>query len=156
PNLVSKTPRSYQGSLGYSWQVNEALGLNIEAVDVEYRDIPFRFRANIDPATLQPLFAQFPGNFRVWTNGGRNTYRGPNLGFHLRLPGSKLPRQGFSPSPKATGIPLAGADEFRIPDRQYQPALRRDTSVNPSNPLCGACTGPLDTDARHRVTFGAV
>jgi hypothetical protein len=155
PNLVAKTPRSYQGSLGYSWQVSEALGINIEAVDVEYHDIPFRFRANINPATLTPLFPQF-GNFRIWTNGGHNTYRGANLGFHLRLPAQRLTLQGFYTYSKATGITIAGADEFRITDRGYQSALARDTSINPANPLCGACTGPLDTDARHRVTFGAV
>ncbi|MBV8202812.1 MAG: TonB-dependent receptor [Acidobacteria bacterium] len=155
PNLVSKTPRSYQGSLGYSWQVTDTLGINIEGVDVEYRDIPFRFRANIDPATLTPLFPQY-GNFRIWTSGGKNTYRGANLGFHLRLPGNKVTLQGFYTYSKATGITLAGADEFRITDRGYQSALARDTSIDPSNPLCGACTGPLDTDARHRVSFGAV
>ena len=27
----------------------------------------------------------------------------------------------------------------------------RDQSVNPYDPLCSACTGPLDTDAKHRV-----
>jgi hypothetical protein len=155
PNLVSKTPRSYQGSLGYSWQVSEALGINIEAVDVEYKDIPFRFRANVDPATGNPLFPQY-GNFRIWTNGGTNTYRGANLGFHLRLPGNKVTVQGFYTYSKATGITLAGADEFRITDRGYQSALARDTSIDPSDPLCGRCTGPLDTDARHRVTLGAV
>jgi hypothetical protein len=155
PNLVAKTPRSYQGSLGYSWQVTEALGINIEGVDVEYRDIPFRYRANIDPTTLTPLFPQY-GNFRIWTSGGKNTYRGANLGFHLRLPGNKVTLQGFYTYSKATGITIAGADEFRITDRGYQSALARDTSIDPSNPFCSACTGPLDTDARHRVSFGAV
>jgi hypothetical protein len=33
---------------------------------------------------------------------------------------------------------------------------RRDVSVNPLDPQCGQCFGPLDTDARHRVTLSAV
>ncbi len=53
---------------------------------------------------------------------------------------------------------LAGADEFRITDVGHEPSLRaaRDVSVNPLDPLCGACTGPLDTDAKHRITLSAV
>jgi hypothetical protein len=51
---------------------------------------------------------------------------------------------------------LAGADEFRLTDVNYQPSLTqgRDVSVNPLDPLCGACFGPLNTDSRHRLTFG--
>lgn len=155
PDLTD-TPRSYQGSLGYSWQVNDALGLNIEGVDVEYRDLPFRFRANIDPATGEPDFPQF-ANFRIWESGATATYRGVNLGLHLRL-SSKLTVQGFYTLSKATGITLAGADEFRLTDVTYQPDLRgaRDASIDPADPLCGACSGPLNTDARHRVSLGAV
>jgi len=155
PNITN-TPRSYQGSLGYSWQVNDALGLNIEGVDVEYHDLPFRSRANIDPATGAHPFPQF-GNFRIWESGGTATYRGLNLGLRYRL-GNKLTVQGFYTLSKATGITLAGADEFRLTDVSYQTDLRgaRDASIDPANPLCGRCTGPLNTDARHRVSLGAV
>jgi hypothetical protein len=155
PNL-SNTPRSYQGSLGYSWQVTDALGVNVEGVDVEYHDLPFRSRANIDPATLGPAFPQF-ANFRVWESDATGTYRGLNLGLRYRL-SSKLTVQGFYTLSKATGITLAGADEFRLTDVTYQPDLRgaRDASIDPADPLCGRCTGPLNTDARHRVSFGAV
>jgi hypothetical protein len=155
PNL-SNTPRSYQGSLGYSIQVNDSLGLNIEGVDVEYRDLPFRSRANIDPATGNPAFPQF-ANFRVWESDATGQYRGVNLGLRYRLSG-KLTIQGFYTLSKATGITLAGADEFRLTDVQYQPDLRgaRDASIDPGDPLCGRCTGPLNTDARHRVSLGAV
>ncbi len=155
PNLTN-TPRSYQGSLGYSWQVNDALGINIEGVDVEYHDLPFRSRANVDPITLQPLFPQF-ANFRVWESDGTGTYRGLNLGLRYRLSG-KLTIQGFYTLSKATGITLAGADEFRLTDVTYQPDLRgaRDASIDPGDPLCSSCTGPLNTDARHRVSLGAV
>jgi hypothetical protein len=155
PNLTN-TPRSYQGSLGYSWQVTEALGVNIEGVDVEYRDLPFRSRANIDPATGNPTFPQF-GNFRIWESDATGNYRGLNLGLRYRLSG-KLTVQGFYTLSKATGITLAGADEFRLTDVTYQPDLRgaRDASIDPADPLCGRCTGPLNTDARHRVSLGAV
>jgi len=41
----------------------------------------------------------------------------------------------------------------------FQPDLvggtRKDVSVNPLDPQCSYCSGPLDTDAHHRVTFGA-
>lgn len=155
PDLTN-TPRSYQGSLGYSWQVTDTLGLNIEGVDVEYRDLPFRFRANIDPATGDALFPQY-ANFRIWESDGRAAYRGVNLGFRYRMSG-KLTVQGFYTLSKATGTVLAGADEFRLTDVTYQPDLRgaRDASIDPSDPLCSACNGPLNTDARHRVSLGAV
>ena len=41
-------------------------------------------------------------------------------------------------------------------DAGYQPDVLRDTSINPLDPNCSACNGPLDTDARHRVTLSAV
>ncbi|MEA2601704.1 MAG: hypothetical protein QOF89_2696 [Acidobacteriota bacterium] len=161
PNEVASptlaTPYSKQASLGYSWQVNNWLGLNFEAVTIAYRDIPFRFRANpIDPATGVRRFPQF-GNFRLWYGNGKADYQGANLSFRARV-SDKLEITGFYTYAKADGNVLAGADEFRLTDVGHQPSLRiaRDVSVNPLNPLCDACTGPLDTDARHRVTLSAV
>jgi Carboxypeptidase regulatory-like domain/TonB dependent receptor len=161
PNEVASptlaTPYSQQASLGYSWQVNDWLGLNFEAVDIAYRDIPFRFRANpIDPATGQRRFPQF-GNFRLWYGNGKADYDGANFSFRARAT-DKLEVLGFYTYSKARGNVLAGADEFRITDAGYEPAFRaaRDVSPNPLNPLCGACIGPLNTDARHRVTLSAV
>jgi hypothetical protein len=51
---------------------------------------------------------------------------------------------------------IGGADEFRITRVEYQPDLAsvRDQTVNPYDPLCSECFGPLDTDAQHRVTLG--
>jgi outer membrane receptor protein involved in Fe transport len=156
PNLAD-TPRSYQGSLGYSWQVTPNLGLDIEGIDIEYRDIPFRFRGNaVIDAQGDTLFPQF-NNFRIWTSGGKDNYRGMNLGFHLRM-SNQLTLQGFYTYSHTEGITLAGADEFRLTDVGYQSDLRaaRDASVDPTNPFCSFCSGPLNTDARQRVTFGAV
>ncbi len=161
PNEVASptiaTPYSRQASLGYSWQVNDWLGLNFEAVTIDYRDIPFRFRANpIDPATGARRFPQF-GNFRLWVGNGRADYDGGNFSFRARAT-DKLEILGFYTYSKATGNVLAGADEFRLTDVGYEPAFRaaRDVSANPLNPLCGACIGPLNTDARHKVTLSAV
>ena len=54
---------------------------------------------------------------------------------------------------------LVGADEFRLTAATFQPDLvggtRKDVSVNPLDPQCSYCAGPLDTDAHHRVTIGA-
>jgi outer membrane receptor protein involved in Fe transport len=161
PNEVASptlaTPYSQQASLGYSWQVNNWLGLNVEVVSIDYRDIPFRFRANpIDPATGARRFPQF-GNFRLWYGNGKASYDGANLSFRARV-SDKLEITGFYTYAKAEGNVLAGADEFRLTDVGHQPSLRiaRDVSVNPLDPLCDACTGPLNTDARHRVTLSAV
>ncbi|MEA2695686.1 MAG: hypothetical protein QOJ16_5073 [Acidobacteriota bacterium] len=160
-----KTPRSTQTSLGYSWQVNSWLGLNFEAVDVQYRNIPFAFHANpfvdangnhvVDPEEVR-RFPQF-GNFNIWYGRGKASYDGFNLGVHARLP--RLELQGFYTLSRATGNTLAGADDFRLANFNYQPDLanpdRAGVAVNPLNPLCNACIGPLNTDARHRVTLAA-
>ena len=161
PNEVASptlaTPYSQQASLGYSWQVNDWLGLNFEAVDIKYRDIPFRFRANpIDPATGQRRFPQY-GNFRLWYGNGKADYDGANISFRARV-NTKLEVLGFYTYSEAKGNVLAGADEFRLTDVNYEPAWRaaRDVSANPLDPLCGVCTGHLNTDARHRVTLSAI
>ncbi len=93
----------------------------------------------------------------MWYGKGSAKYNGVNLSGHARL-GDKFELQGFYTLSHATGNVLAGADEFRITDAGHQPDLRliRDQSVNPYNPLCSACYGPLDTDARHRVTLSAL
>jgi hypothetical protein len=161
PNEVAsptlRTPYSDQISLGYSWQVNPWLGMNVDASHIQYRDLPFRFRANpIDPTTGQRRFPAF-GSFRVWYGKGFADYNGINIGGHARV-GDKFELQGFYTFSHTTGNILAGADEFRITDAGYQPDMRgvRDQSVNPYDPLCNACEGPLNTDARHRITFSAV
>lgn len=161
PNEVASpslaTPYSDQISLGYSWQVNPWLGLNADASHIQYRDIPFRFRANpIDPTTGQSRFPAF-GSFRIWDGNGSAKYDGLNIGGHARL-GDRFELQGFYTYSHATGDVLAGADEFRITAADYQPDFRsvRDQSPNPLDPTCNACTGPLNTDARHRVTLSVM
>ena len=167
PNDVAsptlKTPRSTQVSLGYSWEVNNWLGLNLEGVSVRYHDLPFSFRANpfvdangngvIDPDETR-RFPQF-GNFNLWYGRGKASYDGFNLGGHVRL--SHFELQGFYTLSKAEGNVPAGADDFRLSNVNYQPDLvdptRFGASINPLNPLCNACIGPLNTDARHRVTL---
>ena len=176
PNEIASptlaTPEATQTSLGYSWEVNNSLGFNIEAVDVHYRDLPFRFKAN--PAldangnpmfTLDsegnhvpiPRFPQF-GNFRVWYGKGRAKYDGINLGVHAR--GRNFQFQGFYTYSTTDGNVLAGADEFRVTDAGHQGdqtgGLRRDVSLDALDPLCGACFGPLDTDSKHKLTLSGL
>jgi hypothetical protein len=152
-----KAPYSDQISIGYSTEVTPGVGLNFEVVSSRYKDIPFRFRANpIDPATGKRRFAAFaPSNFRLWYGKGHAEYDGVNLGFHSRI-GSNFEAQGFYTWSKSRGNILAGADEFRVTDAGFQPDTLRDTSVNPLDPDCAACRGPLDTDARHRITLSGV
>ena len=170
PNEVASptlaTPYSDQISLGYSWQVNPWLGLNIDGSHINYKDIPFRFRANpFDPTTANiggcpatgcRRFAAF-GSFRIWDGEGFAKYNGVNIGGHARL-GTKFELQGFYTFSHTTGNVLAGADEFRITDAGHQGDLRavRDQSVDPYDPLCDACEGPLNTDQRHRVTLSTL
>lgn len=152
------TPYSDQISLGYSWQVNPWLGLNVDASHINYKDIPFRFRGNpiINTATGERRFPSF-GSFRIWYGNGFAKYNGVNLGGHARL-GTTFELQGFYTYSRTTGNVLAGADEFRITDAGHQGDLRavRDQTIDPYDPLCGACTGPLNTDQRHRVTLSAL
>jgi hypothetical protein len=161
PNEVASptlaTPYSDQISLGYSWQVNPWLGLNVDGSHINYRDIPFRFRGNpIDPTTGKRRFPAF-GSFRIWDGEGKAKYDGLNISGHARL-GDKFEMQGFYTLSHATGNILAGADEFRLTDAGHQPDLRgvRDQSIDPYDPNCSACTGPLNTDSRHRVTLSTL
>jgi outer membrane receptor protein involved in Fe transport len=156
PNL--KPPRSDQISLGYSWQVSPTVGLTADAVKAQYRDLPYRVRGNpiINNDTGERLFTSlgFSNNFRIWTGDGFADYEGLNVGVHVR--GDKFELQGFYTLSRTTGNILGGADEFRITRTEYQPDLKsyRDQSVDPYDPACsGPCVGPLDTDARHRVTL---
>ncbi len=170
PNEVASptlaTPYAAQGSLGYSWQVNSWLGLNVEAVRINYRDIPFRFRANpfvdanrngtVDAGETR-RFPQF-GNFRMWYGNGQADYSGVNLSARARLSDS-FELQGFYTYSETSGNVLAGADEFRVTDAGHQADMggaRRDVSANPLDPLCERCVGPLNTDARHKVTLSGV
>lgn len=153
------TPYSDQISLGYSTEISNTLGLNFEVVDSRYRDIPFRFRANpIDPATgARRMAGVAPSNFRLWYGKGKADYKGVNLGFHSRIT-DRFEAQGFYTYSKSTGNVLAGADEFRITAVDHQPDLAavRDMTFDPLNPLCSKCVGPLNTDARNRITLSGV
>jgi len=170
PNEVASptlaTPYSDQISLGYSWQVNPWLGLNVDGSHINYKDIPFRFRGNpFDPTTANiggcPATGcrRFPafGSFRIWDGSGFAKYTGVNIGGHARL-GSTFELQGFYTYSHTTGNVLAGADEFRITDAGHQGDLRavRDQSIDPYDPNCSACVGPLNTDEKHRVTLSAL
>ncbi len=158
PNEVAsptlKTPFSRQGSIGFSSEVAKGLGITVDLVSVQYRDLPFRFRGNPNTGVGQPRrFSDF-GNFRIWYGKGKADYYGGNLGIRARV-SDKFTLQGFYTLSKSTGNVLAGADEFRLTDVNYQPdlAIGRDNSVNPLDPVCAACIGPLNTDSRHRVTL---
>lgn len=153
------TPYSDQISLGYSWQVSDSLGLTADLMSVEYRDIPYRFRFNSTlDANGNPMasrrFPQFAATSRMWMGDGKASYQGLNLGFRYRQP--KFELQGFYTLSKAEGTVLAGADEFRLGDGNFQADYQGDRTINSRNPQCNACEGPLYTDARHRLTFGGI
>lgn len=154
------TPYSDQISLGYSWQVTDSVGVNLEAVTVRYRDLPYRFRMNPGSdvngdgrvAQEERLFPTLNPRTRLWFGDGEADYDGVNVGVRARLAQS-FEMQGFYTWSRAEGNVLVGADEFRL---WNQPGTTSDTSVNPFDPQCGACFGPLFTDARHRLTFSGV
>ena len=154
PNI--EAPESTQISLGVSSELTNNIGVTLDLVSIQYRNIPFRFRANPIVSGSTRLFPQF-GNFRVWTGDGEADYEGVNLGLRARV-SQKLELQGFYTWSEATGNVLAGADEFRLSNANHQPdrSAVGDQSVNPQDPGCDACFGPLDTDARHRVTMSAI
>jgi hypothetical protein len=154
------TPYSDQLSLGYSWQVTNSLGVSADAIYIEYRDIPYRFRFNstLDPNGNPTTARRFPfaANTRMWMGDGEADYMGLNLSFRYRQ--EKVELQGFYTLSEAEGNVLAGADEFRLGDASYQADYSQvtDRTINSRNPLCGDCFGPLYTDARHRLTFGGI
>ena len=154
PNL--QAPQSSQASIGVSSEIGRNVGVTLDLVRIRYRNIPFRFRGNPIVSGSTRLFPQF-GNFRVWYGDGEADYDGVNLGVRSRV-SQKLELQGFYTWSEATGNVLAGADEFRLSNANHQPdrSIVGDQTVNPLDPSCDACYGPLDTDARHRVTLSAM
>ena len=169
PNDVASptiaAPESTQISLGYSTEVTSRVGLTLDLVNIRYRNIPFRFRGNprVDTngngtieASEPRRFPQF-ANFRIWQGDGEADYEGVNLGVRSRMT-DRFELQGFYTWSEATGNVLAGADEFRLTSATHQPDLAAvgDQSVNPFDPKCDECFGPLNTDARHRVTLSAL
>jgi hypothetical protein len=162
PNAIASptlsTPESTQISLGYSVQVNNWLGVTLEAVTIDYSHIPYSMLANpfLGPNGQPQATRRFPqyGAFRLWMGNGKASYDGANLGIRARF--SKVELQGFYTYSEAEGNVLAGADDFRVYNIGQQPDLggRASVTADPLNPLCDACFGPLFTDARHRVTFG--
>jgi outer membrane receptor protein involved in Fe transport len=159
PNNIAQqsweTPQSTQISLGYSWEVNTNLGLNFEAVHVDYEHIPFRFRANPNIGGTRILAPNTTdGNIRVWVGEGEADYKGFNIGFHARS--GKFESQGFYTWSESNGNVLTGADEFRLWDGGSQADAQTNAVVNPLDPYDNAGTGPLFTDARHRVTLSTL
>jgi hypothetical protein len=159
PNEVAsptlRTPFGRQASFGFSHEITDGLAVGVDVSTVDYRDIPFRFRAN--PTTGQGQPRRFPdfANFRLWYGKGVADYEGANFSVRARM-SARFTLQGFYTLSRIRGNVTAGADEFRLTDLNFQPDLRigRDVSVNPLDPLCDACIGPLNTDARHRLTLG--
>lgn len=159
---ITNTPYSDQISLGYATELTNWLGINVDVSHIEYRDIPFRFRYNgfLDnsgrPITQRRFAAAGIGNNnRMWVGNGEADYDGLNLGFRARV-SSKLEMQGFYTLSQIEGNVLAGADEFRLTNGNHQPDRVGDLSVNFRDPHCEACYGPLDTDARHKLTISTV
>ncbi len=153
------TPYSNQASLALSWQANDWLGLNFEAVSVDYHDIPFRFRPNVTTSRGGPRRFSDHGNFRMWHGGGRGTYDGVNIGARIR--NTKWEIQGFYTWSESDSNILGGVDEFRLTGGDFQADTggsrnRRDQSINPTDPWCGACFGPVYRDATHRITLGGM
>jgi outer membrane receptor protein involved in Fe transport len=159
PNNIAQksweSPQSTQISLGYSWEVNNWLGLNLEAVHIDYDNIPFRFRGNPSLGGARILAPKVTsGNVRVWTGDGSAEYKGFNVGFHARS--ARFEAQGFYTWSEAEGNVLTGADEFRIWDGSVQADAQLNTPVNPLDPFSSENFGPLFTDARHRVTLSTL
>ena len=156
-NLAARSfesPESTQLSLGYSWEVNNWLGLNLEAVHIDYKNIPFRFRANPTIGGTRILGAGTAANTRLWVPDGEAEYKGFNVGFHARS--ARFESQGFYTWSQAEGNILAGADEFRLWDGTSQGDAQANTPVNPLDPYAPETFGPLYTDARHRVTLSTL
>jgi hypothetical protein len=159
PNNIAQrsweAPESKQFSLGYSLEVNNWLGLNLEAVHIDYENIPFRFRANPIVGGARILApAVTSGNIRLWVGDGSAEYQGFNVGFHARS--ARFEAQGFYTWSEAEGNVLTGADEFRLWDGGSQADAQLNTPVNPLDPYASENFGPLFTDVRHRVTLSTL
>ena len=123
PNEVAsptlRTPYARQASGGISHELTDWLAVGVDISRVDYRDIPFRFRANPLTGIDQPRrFPQF-GNFRLWYGEGFGTYNGANFNVRARL-SDRLTLQGFYTLSEITGNVLGGADDFRLSALEYQ------------------------------------
>jgi hypothetical protein len=159
---ITNTPYSDQISLGYSAQATNWLGFNVDLTHIQYRHIPYRFRYNgfLDNAGAPIAERRFndlgiTNNNRMWIGDGKADYAGINFGARARMT-SRFEMQGFYTLSRVKGNVLAGADEFRLTNGNHQPDRVGDQSIDFRNPHCSQCYGPLDTDARHKLTLSAV
>ena len=170
---ITNVPYSDQISAGYSWELSNNVGLNVDLVGVWYKDIPFRFRANPSSGCQRTATSRcIRKSSGAPLRGIRSQQQLPDLArrreSELRRAEHRRPRPR-SEQASASGflhVVQGGRERSRrrgrVPSdgsrtsRRNMHRLARDSSVNPLDPWCNACTGPLFSDARHRVTLSAV
>ena len=153
PDFV--VPFSRQASAGFSKQMSPQTAIDVDYVNVQFRDQFVRFRANGLVVPNDPNSRLLPdfGNFRVWYNGSFADYNGLNLTFRHRAT-KHVDLQASYTLSKVNGTSLPGSDEFRVALPQNIAGCR-DCAIDfklgiKDNPLQ---EGPLDTDARHRIVL---
>jgi len=145
-------PYTDQLSLGFGHQITEDLAIDLDFVHVSGRDQYIRFRFNgLDPDTGTRRFPTQSPRARLWYSGGFHDYNGLNINIKKRF-SNKFQLNAFYTISKVTGNVLPGADEFRL----GSPSVCRDCAVDFKNPKSDAQTGPLNTDALHRLTLSAI
>ena len=154
------TMKATRASLGYAAEFEGLVGVSIDATTIRYRDVPYRFEANprLDArGAAQPArrFSKF-GDFRLWMGDGEVDYDALDVAVRARLTG-KIDLRLFYTLSRAEGNVLSGAGGERLFDSASQPDLLTspDASVDALDPRCARCYGPLNSDARHRVTLTA-
>jgi hypothetical protein len=144
-----RQPYTDQANLGFSKALGKDFALEVDAIYAEGKELGLRPQLNrrIDGgarrfAGILPTTGN--SNWRADISRGRSHYRGVSVALKRRWDGKLQFLTSYTLS-KATGTSRRATDEFIS-----------DDLVNQFDPFADVQEGPVNSDARHRVTASAI
>lgn len=136
-------------SLGLTRDVGRLFALSIDVAAARHRNLPYALRANprLDSAGAPQEARRFPafGDFRVWMFDGEAETVNVTLGGHANVFG-KLDTSIFYTWSDSDGNAPLMSGQLVQPDGR----MSADATVDPLDPHCDRCFGPLASDPHHR------
>lgn len=146
-----KIPYTNQASVGFSHELGQSGAMDVDYIHVAVRDQYVRFKFNGVPTPGGTrMLPNFGGGPRLYAPLGFSDYNGLNLSYRHRLT-KGIQLQGSYTLSKVEGNLLPGSDEFRLGSPSICTHCALDFKLGPKDDP--RMTGPLTTDARHRIVI---